>query len=57
MDDGTQYSPVAGYIFTFNLIVGAGALALPLAFYNAGLVRLLPPLSPALILFAILFGR
>lgn len=37
-DDGSEYSATAGFIFVFNLIVGAGALALPLAFHNAGLI-------------------
>jgi hypothetical protein len=50
-DDGSEYSATAGFIFVFNcmlnpfeylsylvVIVGAGALTLPLAFQNAGLI-------------------
>eukprot|EP01125_Pyxidicula_operculata_P012092 TRINITY_DN3965_c0_g1_i1.p1 TRINITY_DN3965_c0_g1~~TRINITY_DN3965_c0_g1_i1.p1 ORF type:complete len:469 (-),score=27.33 TRINITY_DN3965_c0_g1_i1:58-1464(-) len=35
---GTKYSLFVGFVFVFNLIVGAGALALPLAFHKAGLI-------------------
>jgi len=33
-----RYGNFAGFVFVFNLIVGAGSLALPLAFDRAGLV-------------------
>jgi len=33
---GSQYSPLTGLIYIFNLIVGTGALTLPAAFSNAG---------------------
>ena len=33
---GSQYSPLTGLIYIFNLIVGTGALTLPAAFHDAG---------------------
>lgn len=33
-----SYSPFTGFVFIFNLIVGAGALTIPHAFANAGLI-------------------
>eukprot|EP00052_Salpingoeca_macrocollata_P027282 m.258748 g.258748 ORF g.258748 m.258748 type:complete len:484 (-) comp22722_c3_seq10:154-1605(-) len=36
--EGGHYSPKMGSVFVFNLIVGAGALALPASFSSAGLV-------------------
>lgn len=35
---GSSYSKKVGFIYIFNVVIGAGALALPLAFKNAGLV-------------------
>ena len=35
---GAEYSKIVGACFTFNLIVGCGALALPDAFSQAGYV-------------------
>jgi amino acid permease len=37
LSDST-YSKKIGFIYIFNVVIGAGALALPLAFKNAGLV-------------------
>eukprot|EP00039_Didymoeca_costata_P028975 m.22761 g.22761 ORF g.22761 m.22761 type:complete len:512 (-) comp7434_c0_seq1:72-1607(-) len=37
-DDGGSYSLVTGSVYVFNLIVGAGALALPDAFSQAGYI-------------------
>eukprot|EP00128_Syssomonas_multiformis_P016396 Colp12_sorted_trinity150504_noHs@22127 len=37
-DDGAQYSTKVGFIYIFNLIVGAGALNIPNAFSKSGLV-------------------
>ena len=34
--EGSQYSPLTGLIYIFNLIVGTGALTLPAAFHDAG---------------------
>eukprot|EP00644_Phytophthora_capsici_P006042 jgi/Phyca11/539156/estExt2_Genewise1Plus.C_PHYCAscaffold_21068 len=33
-----SYSPLTGFVFIFNLIVGAGALTIPHAFANVGLI-------------------
>ncbi|RLN02641.1 hypothetical protein BBJ28_00014696 [Nothophytophthora sp. Chile5] len=33
-----SYSPLTGFVFIFNLIVGAGALTIPHAFANVGLL-------------------
>ncbi|CAI5742583.1 unnamed protein product [Hyaloperonospora brassicae] len=33
-----SYSPLTGFVFIFNLIVGAGALTIPHAFANVGIV-------------------
>ena len=33
-----QYSPIVGFVYVFNLIVGTGALTLPAAFKDAGYV-------------------
>jgi len=55
-DSGTTYSNFSGFVFTFNLIVGAGALALPLAFLRAGLVRLNGLLIPRRISVAVWFS-
>lgn len=33
-----SYSPLTGFVFIFNLIVGAGALTIPRAFAQVGLV-------------------
>lgn len=57
VDSGVQYSPLAGFIFAFNLIVGAGALALPLAFQQSGLVRRLPFLPLLLLRLALATTR
>ena len=35
-DDGSTYTLTVGSIYIFNLIVGAGALSMPQAFYNSG---------------------
>lgn len=35
---GGVYSPFTGFIFIFNLIVGAGALTIPHAFAHVGMV-------------------
>ncbi|XP_028395214.1 transmembrane protein 104-like isoform X2 [Dendronephthya gigantea] len=37
-DNDSQYNSLAGFVYIFNLIVGAGALALPKAFSEAGLL-------------------
>ncbi|CAB4030161.1 transmembrane 104-like, partial [Paramuricea clavata] len=37
-DTDSQYTSLAGFVYIFNLIVGAGALALPRAFSEAGLL-------------------
>ena len=39
-DDGAKYDVTTAAVFVFNLIVGAGALALPDAFSQAGCVPL-----------------
>ena len=31
-----HYSPITGFVYIFNLIVGTGALTLPAAFHDAG---------------------
>lgn len=36
--DGGQYSNAIGAVYVFNLIVGAGALSLPNAFSQAGIL-------------------
>eukprot|EP00053_Salpingoeca_punica_P015565 m.143815 g.143815 ORF g.143815 m.143815 type:complete len:110 (+) comp16749_c1_seq2:73-402(+) len=36
--DGHPYSATVGAMYIFNLIVGAGALALPYAFAHAGVI-------------------
>ncbi|OQS05530.1 hypothetical protein THRCLA_02345 [Thraustotheca clavata] len=36
--DASYYSPLTGFVFLFNLIVGAGALAIPHAFAQVGLI-------------------
>ncbi|ETN75246.1 hypothetical protein NECAME_00657, partial [Necator americanus] len=33
-----SYSPLMGFLYVFNLIVGTGALALPKAFQGAGYI-------------------
>lgn len=33
---GASYSKAVGFVYLFNLIVGTGALTMPLAFQNAG---------------------
>ncbi|KAL7682517.1 putative amino acid transporter, transmembrane domain-containing protein [Plasmopara halstedii] len=38
MADIGSYSPLTGFVFIFNLIVGAGALTIPHAFANVGLI-------------------
>jgi hypothetical protein len=35
---GASYSPAMGLIYIFNLIVGTGALTLPAAFHDAGML-------------------
>jgi len=35
---GSQYGTIAGFIFVFNLVVGAGCLTLPNAFNHTGAV-------------------
>jgi amino acid permease len=40
VDPSSKYSNFVGYIFIFNLIIGAGALNLPYGSYNAGVVCL-----------------
>lgn len=35
---GGSYSPLTGFVFLFNLIVGAGALTIPRAFAQVGLL-------------------
>ena len=35
---GDSYSPAIGLVYVFNLIIGTGALTLPLAFSQAGLL-------------------
>eukprot|EP01100_Stratorugosa_tubuloviscum_P012843 TRINITY_DN620_c0_g4_i1.p1 TRINITY_DN620_c0_g4~~TRINITY_DN620_c0_g4_i1.p1 ORF type:complete len:484 (-),score=141.89 TRINITY_DN620_c0_g4_i1:111-1562(-) len=35
---GSQYSTPVGYVYIFNLIVGVGALSLPLGFKEAGII-------------------
>eukprot|EP00730_Choanoeca_flexa_P002519 TRINITY_DN11078_c0_g2_i2.p1 TRINITY_DN11078_c0_g2~~TRINITY_DN11078_c0_g2_i2.p1 ORF type:complete len:466 (+),score=55.88 TRINITY_DN11078_c0_g2_i2:191-1588(+) len=37
-DDGSTYSPMVAAIYVFNLIVGAGALAMPKAFAQSGYI-------------------
>eukprot|EP00045_Choanoeca_perplexa_P012749 m.141042 g.141042 ORF g.141042 m.141042 type:complete len:490 (+) comp16122_c0_seq1:176-1645(+) len=37
-DDGSTYSPTVAGIYVFNLIVGAGALAMPKAFAQSGYI-------------------
>eukprot|EP01147_Barroeca_monosierra_P009219 gene9219-1505_t len=38
IDDGSTYSSMVGGIYVFNLIVGAGALAMPKAFAESGYI-------------------
>eukprot|EP00055_Hartaetosiga_balthica_P005544 m.16422 g.16422 ORF g.16422 m.16422 type:complete len:445 (-) comp4613_c0_seq2:481-1815(-) len=38
VSDGSTYSPLVGGMFVFNLIVGAGALAMPKAFGESGYI-------------------
>ncbi|EGD76595.1 hypothetical protein PTSG_07712 [Salpingoeca rosetta] len=38
VDDGSTYSPLVGGVYVFNLIVGAGALAMPKAFSESGYI-------------------
>eukprot|EP00003_Mantamonas_plastica_P003072 TRINITY_DN12490_c0_g2_i1.p1 TRINITY_DN12490_c0_g2~~TRINITY_DN12490_c0_g2_i1.p1 ORF type:complete len:147 (-),score=22.05 TRINITY_DN12490_c0_g2_i1:438-842(-) len=37
-DDGTTYSVRYAFVYLFNLIVGVGALALPIAFERTGII-------------------
>eukprot|EP01127_Copromyxa_protea_P012569 TRINITY_DN3299_c0_g1_i1.p1 TRINITY_DN3299_c0_g1~~TRINITY_DN3299_c0_g1_i1.p1 ORF type:complete len:486 (+),score=84.82 TRINITY_DN3299_c0_g1_i1:1096-2553(+) len=38
VDPSTRYGSIAGFVFVFNLVVGAGALSLPLGFEVSGLI-------------------
>lgn len=36
---GASYSKKIAFVYIFNLIVGVGALALPMAFHSAGMLH------------------
>ena len=50
-NDGTSYSLMVGFVYIFNIIVGTGALTMPKAFENTGIL-----LSSVLLVFLTLMS-